>query len=158
VSNATSESVRVSALAERAHADLPYSANGFGCWLRARLVEHWYGEHYWHELDRGDFGMLCGPIHPNAELVRDVVALILTGGENLTIIAWALETGRPLDDVLAILGELDVNAHRLPGLASALARRARAHTTTRVQPSRSRGVWSRRAAAATVTPLRRRAR
>lgn len=111
-----------SALELRARADLPHSARGFGRWIRGRLVEHWYGIHFWQELDRGDFGILRNVIHPNHGLVTDVVALLLSGNENLTVIAWALETGRPLDDVVAILTVLDVNARRLqpfPSLAAA---------------------------------------
>ncbi len=101
--------------------------------------------------------MLREPVHPNADLVRDIVALILTGGENLTIIAWALETGRALDDVVAVLGILDVNAHRLPCFVSAAPRPA-VRAATRTRASRSRAASSRRAATATVTPVRRRAR
>jgi hypothetical protein len=82
--------------------------------VRARLIEHWDGEHYWQELDRGDFGLLRRPFHPNTTLLADIVALLLTGHENLTVITWALESGRPLDEVVAILTVLDVNAHRLP--------------------------------------------
>lgn len=104
-------------LERRAHADLPLSALGFERWLRVRLVEHWCGQHFWHELDRGDFGLLRKPIHANRGLVADIVALIVTGNENLTIIAWAIETARPLEDVIAILSVLDVNARRLPRFA-----------------------------------------
>jgi hypothetical protein len=101
-------------LERRARADLPHSALAFGRWLRARLVEHWSGECFGDELDRGDFGILRRAFHPNATLVTDVVVLLLTGSENLTVIAWALETGRPLDEVVAILTLLDVNTRRLP--------------------------------------------
>ncbi|MCC6847529.1 MAG: hypothetical protein IT294_03440 [Deltaproteobacteria bacterium] len=101
----------------RARIDLPYSARCFGGWLRARLVEHWAGDRCWHEIDRGDFGILRRDIHPDRFLVADVVALLLTGGENLTIIAWALETNRNLDDVVAILTLLDLNAHRVTRFA-----------------------------------------
>jgi len=108
-------------LERRAREDLPQSARSFGRWLRARLVEHWYGLHYWHELDRNDFGLLRRVIHPNHGLVTDVVALLLTGNENLTIITWALETNRPLEDVVAILTVLDVNARRLSPFPSLIA-------------------------------------
>jgi hypothetical protein len=111
------------ALELRARADLPHSARSFGRWLRARLIEHWHGIHFWGELDRGDFGILRGTIHPDQKLVTDVVALLLTGNENLTVIAWALETGRPIEDVIAILTVLDVNARRMRPFAS-LAREA----------------------------------
>jgi hypothetical protein len=110
----TSRRPEPSPLERRARADLPHSARSFGRWLRARLVEHWEGVCFWAELDRGDFGVLRQPIHRNEELVADIVALLLTGSENLTVIAWALEVGQPLDDVVAILSVLDVNARRLP--------------------------------------------
>ncbi len=114
MTHTTVDVARLSALERRARADLPHSARGFERWVRARLVEHWYGQCFWRELDRGDFGMLRGSIHANHTLVSDVVALVLTGSENLTIVTWALETGQPLDDVVDILTLLDVNARRLP--------------------------------------------
>lgn len=86
----------------------------FARWLRARLLEHWRGDYYWQELDRSDFGLLRRPFHPNETLVADVVVLIMTGNENLTILTWALETKRPLDQVVEILTVLDINARRLP--------------------------------------------
>lgn len=104
-------------LERRARADLPYSARAFERWLRARLIEHWSGDRYWHELDRDDFGILHREVHPDRFLVADIVAILLTGGENLTVIAWALATSRSLDDVVAILSVLDVNSRRLPRFA-----------------------------------------
>ena len=101
-------------LEQQARADLPYSARAFERWLRGRLVEHWQGATYWPELDRNDFGILRRRIHPNGLLVADIVALIMAGGENLTVITWALETDQPLDDVVEILTKLDVNARRVP--------------------------------------------
>jgi hypothetical protein len=101
-------------LAARAYADLPWSARAFTCWLRARLLEHWSGECFWHELDRGDFGVLRRPLHPNTTLVADIVTLLMCGAENLTVITWAVETSKPLDDVVEILTALDVNSRRAP--------------------------------------------
>jgi hypothetical protein len=95
-------------------AALNYCERCFGHWLRARLMEHWRGDRYWKDLDRGDFGLLRRPFHPNQGLVADIVILIMTGNENLTIVTWALETGRPLDQVVEILTVLDINARRLP--------------------------------------------
>ena len=86
----------------------------FGAWLRARLFEHWRGERHWLELDRGDFGLLAADRHPRGTLFADIVALIATGAENLTVIMWALETGRPIEEVVDVLTVLDVNARRLP--------------------------------------------
>lgn len=114
VRTATADAYPMTELEHQARADLPYSARAFDRWLRARLIEHWQGERYWAELDRGDFGILRRHIHPNRMLVADVVALLMSGGENLTVIVWALETGQPLDDVVEILTVLDVNARRVP--------------------------------------------
>jgi hypothetical protein len=83
-------------------------------WVRARFMEHLRGEHYWDELDRGDFGLLRRRWHPDGELVARIVALVAAGAENLSIIAWALGGDQPLDDVVFILRILDVNVRRLP--------------------------------------------
>ncbi len=83
-------------------------------WVRARLMEHVRGEHYWHELDRGDFGLLRGRFHPNVSLAADIVARLADGSENLSVVVWAFHSGAPLDDVLEILATLDVNGHRIP--------------------------------------------
>jgi hypothetical protein len=121
-----------SPLAERAAADFSDGAccaagprhgccqRCFTLWLRTRLMEHWRGDTFWQELDRADFGLLKQPIHPNHRLAADVVVLVMTGSENLTILTWALETGRPLDQVVEILTVLDVNARRLPRFRSLL--------------------------------------
>jgi hypothetical protein len=85
--------------------------------VQARLMEHLRGERYWQELDRGDFGLLRGRFHPNGALVAEVVGLVGAGVENLSVITWTLEAGRPLDDVLAILTVLDVNARRITRFA-----------------------------------------
>ena len=118
-----------SPLEQRAFADLAFTSCGcslegtleahscdpcFGRWLRARLMEHWRADRYWRELDRNDFGLLTRAFHPNESLVADIVVLIMTGNENLTILTWALETRRPLDQVVEILTVLDINARRLP--------------------------------------------
>jgi len=114
MNTAAASAVPMTALEQQARADLPYSARAFNRWVRARLIDHWQGECFWAELDRGDFGILRRRIHPNRMLVADIVALLMAGGENLTVITWALETGQPLDDVVAILSVLDVNSRRVP--------------------------------------------
>jgi hypothetical protein len=82
-------------------------------WVCARLMEHLRGEHRWEELDRGDFGLLRQEWHANLALVEDVVARIAGGAEPLHVLLWAVATGQPLDDVVAILRTLDVNARRV---------------------------------------------
>lgn len=83
-------------------------------WVCARLMEHLRGEQYWEELDRGDFGLLRKRWHANLELVTEVVARIATGADNVGVMIWAVDTQKPLDDVVAILRTLDVNARRVP--------------------------------------------
>jgi hypothetical protein len=114
MNSAAASAIPMTALEQQARADLPYSARAFGRWVRARLIDHWQGDCFWAELDRGDFGILRRRVHPNRMLVADVVALLMAGGENLTVIAWALETDQPLDDVVEILTVLDVNSRRVP--------------------------------------------
>jgi hypothetical protein len=95
------------------------------CWRRwvcARLMEHLRGERYWHEIDRGDFGLLRRRWHVSLELVTDVVARIAAGGDTIGILVWAVETDRALDDVVAVLRTLDVQARclrRFPWLSEA---------------------------------------
>ena len=86
----------------------------YGAWLRARLLEHWRAERFWPELDRGDFGLLSASRYPRGTLFAEVVALIASGAENLTVLTWAVETGQPLEEVIDILTVLDVNARRVP--------------------------------------------
>ncbi len=87
-------------------------------WLRVRLLEHLRGDAYWRELDRGDFAVLRGDVHPNRSLLDEIARHVEIGRENIEIIGWALESGRGLDDVLAILTLLDVNARRVPPFTS----------------------------------------
>ncbi|HEY2386322.1 MAG TPA: hypothetical protein VGK30_05125 [Candidatus Binatia bacterium] len=86
-------------------------------WLRVRLLEHLQGETYWRELDRGDFGVLRTEVHRDGALLHEIARLVGNGLENIEIIGWSLEHGRPQDDVLAILILLDVNARRVPRFA-----------------------------------------
>ena len=115
--------------------------------MRARFIEHLRGERYWQELDRGDFALLRARFYPNGALVAEVVGLVGAGVENLSVIAWALEVRRPLDDVLAILTVLDINAHRIPRFvwlpsaapcASAVSHHGRTHDANRSGARRPR--------------------
>jgi hypothetical protein len=83
-------------------------------WLRVRLLEHLRGDAYWKELDRDDFAVLRGDVHPNRTLLDEITRHVAAGRENIEMILWAIEHGRGLDDVLAILTLLDVNARRVP--------------------------------------------
>ncbi len=86
-------------------------------WVRARFMEHLHGTRYWEELDQGDFGLLRRRWHPNAALVTEIVTRIAAGAENLCVLMWAIDTGQPIDEVVAVLRVLDVNVRRLPRFA-----------------------------------------
>lgn len=80
------------------------------CW-----IEHVQGERFWQELDNRDFGILQQRFHDNMDLVHAIVQKFRAGEENLNVIAWALEQKEKvaMEDVLAILSLLDINARRL---------------------------------------------
>lgn len=92
------------------------SASGYPAPLahRVRLLEHLRGERRWHQLDRGDFGVLRESTLEDRALVAEVIGLIEAGAENLSVIVWAVETGRDLDTVIAVLTVVDINARRPP--------------------------------------------
>lgn len=90
-----------------------WSRKHFRRWCRDRWIEHLAGERYWIELDRADFGLLKREFHPNAQLVALIVLRIKSGGENLDILNWVMESGESLRDALEILRLLDINSRRL---------------------------------------------
>lgn len=82
-------------------------------WCRDRWIEHLSGEKYWSELDHNDFGLLQRSFHNNESLIREIVANIKQGGENLNIIKWALDSNQDMRQVVEILELLDINSRRL---------------------------------------------
>ncbi len=86
---------------------------------RECYIEHVRGETYWTELDNGDFGLLVNKFQENtAELVDQIVLQLTTGGENLDVIQWAIREQYDTQEVLQILGMLDINSRRLaPAIA-----------------------------------------
>jgi transcriptional regulator with XRE-family HTH domain len=86
--------------------------NGF---LRARWLEHLEGRTYWAEIDADDFGILARQFRGSPHLDA-VVELLKAGGENLSIVNWAIDRGLPpdeLDEIISILQEIDVNRIRI---------------------------------------------
>lgn len=82
-------------------------------YLRERWLEHLEGEHFWIELDRGDFGLLKRHFHDNTLLLDRILDRLKLGGENLDVILWAQDWGLSIDSVLEILEALDINSRRL---------------------------------------------
>ncbi|MDR1535532.1 MAG: response regulator [Planctomycetota bacterium] len=81
--------------------------------VRERWIQHIRGEVYWFELDNDDCALLNREFKECRELAARIVEKLENGGENLDIIQWAVDEGREVDRVLAILNRLDLNAHRL---------------------------------------------
>lgn len=84
--------------------------------LRHRWLEHIKGIHRWHELDRGDFGLLNYEFLDEPLLLDRILDRLVAGKENLGVIQWALEWNMPLDRVIQILEILDINSRRLDSI------------------------------------------
>ncbi len=83
--------------------------NGF---LRARWIEHLEGRVFWLELDHDDFGLLQQTFR--GSLIFDEILWHLKNGwENLDVILWARARALPMDEVLDILEQLDINSRRI---------------------------------------------
>jgi hypothetical protein len=80
-------------------------------------MEHLRGEHYWDELDRGDFALLRRDWLGNFELVRDVMARVAAGDDVMRVLGWAVAKQKPLDDVLDVLRTFDVEARDMSRFA-----------------------------------------
>jgi hypothetical protein len=82
-------------------------------YLRARCIEHLQGTRFWVELDRGDFGLLQCRFQEQVLLLDRILDRIKAGQENLDIIQWALNWDIDMENVIEILGALDINSRRL---------------------------------------------
>lgn len=80
---------------------------------RERWIEHLRGEKFWLELDNDDFGLLTRTFHDNTELVDQIVAKLVSGGENLDVIQWAVAQEIDVAEVIEVLKILDINSRRL---------------------------------------------
>ena len=83
--------------------------NGY---LRSRWLEHLHGKTYWHELRKCVFGILKKHDHDEC-LLKEIVDQLKEGKENLDIIKWAIAEKRPLNQVNAILADVDINSTHL---------------------------------------------
>jgi hypothetical protein len=126
---AAAQGLRTSKLERRALDDVALQAgctllDPYACcepcwrqWVCARLMEHLRGEHYWDELDRGDFALLRRDWLGNFELVRDVMARVAAGDDVMRVLGWAVAKQKPLDDVLDVLRTFDVEARDMSRFA-----------------------------------------
>lgn len=106
------------------HAGHDVGRSAIDHWYRAywpvfclqKRLEHLTGCQPWREFQDEPFGKLC-PLLNNADsVVLRIVEWAHAGGENLTMINRALDKAMPIDRVLHVLTELDVNRARLDPL------------------------------------------
>ncbi len=80
---------------------------------RNRLVEHVCGDRPCNEFDERRFGLIARLIRERDLLLELILDRARCGLENLDIILWAREWGMPMERVIAILEQLDLNRARL---------------------------------------------
>ena len=93
-------------------------------------IEHWYGKYWfvyciqrrgehlkgvrpWREFSDEPFGKLQRLVNSRDPLALRILDWVDAGNENLNIINWALDAALPMDRVIDILAEIDVNRARL---------------------------------------------
>lgn len=81
--------------------------------VRERWLQHIRGQVFWLELDNNDFNILNTDFPDCPELCERVISILEQGGENLSIVQWALDGNADMEDVMRILSRLDLNSHRL---------------------------------------------
>lgn len=87
-------------------------------YCRKKRLEHLQGRQRWREFQDEEFGHLYSLILEGDLLVDRILDRVDAGFENLAIINWALDWNLPMDRVLSILTQIDINKARLdPGEA-----------------------------------------
>jgi len=84
--------------------------NGY---LRFRWVQHLEGTVFWTELGQEDYGFLKHKFQDKALLLDRIADHLRACKENLDILLWAIDWHINIQDVLAILNDLDINGKRL---------------------------------------------
>lgn len=82
-------------------------------YCRYRNLEHVCGSMCWDEFDVQRFGRIEELLHSGDLLLDLILERVMVGWENLQILVWAHEWGMPVDRVLSILTQLDINSARL---------------------------------------------
>ncbi|MGH7128065.1 MAG: hypothetical protein ACREJB_06720 [Planctomycetaceae bacterium] len=80
---------------------------------RAKRIEHLEGRQRWDEFEREGFGRLYALIVEQDLLTDRILDRVYAGYENLDMINWAIDWGLPIDPVIEVLAQLDVNRARL---------------------------------------------
>lgn len=95
------------------HAIRDWYRNYWHLYCRYRRIEHLQGARPWREFDDEPFGHLYSLIVAGDLLVDRILDRVHAGYENLDMINWALDWGLPVDAVIEVLAQVDVNRARL---------------------------------------------
>lgn len=82
-------------------------------YCREKRLEHLEGLRRWREFRQAEFGQLYSLIIAGDLLTDRILDRYFAGRENLEIINWAMDWGLPMQRVMNLLCELDVNQTRL---------------------------------------------
>ncbi len=84
----------------------------WSAFVRGRALEHLSGTRFWLAMRREEFGVLACAFPDEKELVREIVARLAAGADNLNILEWATDAAVPIDAVCNVLQAIDVNGLR----------------------------------------------
>ena len=80
---------------------------------RLKCLEHLAGSRHWREFAPDDFGLIGTLIRHQDLLLEMILDRAAAGMENLELICWAQDWGLPIDRVLTILEQLNLNRAQL---------------------------------------------
>jgi len=82
-------------------------------YCRSKRLEHVQGKRRWREFEQTAFGQLYSLIVAGDLLLDRILDRLDAGYENLDILLWALEWGLPIERIVSILEQIDVNRARI---------------------------------------------
>jgi hypothetical protein len=87
-------------------------------YCRHKRLEHLEGSRRWREFQDDDFGLIYSLMVEGDLLLDRILDRVQIGMENLDLICWAHDWGLPMDRVIQILTQLNLNCARLEPLLS----------------------------------------
>ena len=82
-------------------------------YCRSRRLEHLQGARPWREFGPQEIGLIPQLLERGDLVIELILDRARCGHENLDIICWAQEWGMPINRVIDILEQLDLNRGRL---------------------------------------------
>ena len=80
---------------------------------RLKCLEHLSGSCHWSEFEPEDFGLIGNLILKEDLLLEMILDRASAGCENLSLLLWAQDWGLPMERVLDILEQLNLNQAQL---------------------------------------------